>query len=341
MSASPTDGEEEGVQTDIPLCRNRLQDPHPDGLDRDCRRELGGTADLQRVPTHAEPRGGCGRAWGVPGDSAGPHPAPTDLSSAAPSCSPAPALPGSSSGCQSTGQPCPASPPPCLGQRWGLRAHLFLSPCSCQGPPVALREWDRAVHMDPRNEDQQAGASPPSSDPRVGGMPSPAEPVKPVSQPSRASRSEMYSLWSRDGAVRGGCGQGAGPRGCGGLPPYHVGIRGGHDVGVDAVGPHDAPQRGQTRRRVGGRPGQVLVAQGDVLGLGGTPCRGSQEQGGGARRGSPVGPRSNPGCHSWWKEPVVPALRHSLWARRHPGASGCSLGDCWTFAPARNCTRQL
>lgn len=189
------------------------------------------------------------------------------------------------------------------------------------------------------NEEQQAGASPP----RVWGMPSPAEPVKPVSQPSRASRSEMYSLWSRDGAVRGGCGcrRGAAPRGRGGLLPYHVGIRGGHDVGVGAVGPHGDPQRGQTRRRVGGRRWQVLVAQGDVLGLGGTPCRGSREQGGGAGRGSPVGPRSSPGCHSWWKEPVAPTVQHSLWARRHPGASGCSLGACWPFAPARNRTRQL
>lgn len=189
------------------------------------------------------------------------------------------------------------------------------------------------------NEEQQAGASPL----RVWGMPSPAEPVKPVSQPSRASRSEMYSLWSRDGAVRGGCGRrrGAAPRGCGGLLPYHVGIRGGHDVGVGAVGPHGDPQRGQTRRRVGGRRRQVLVAQGDVLGLGGTPCRGSREQGGGAGRGSPVGPRSSPGCHSWWKEPVAPTVQHSLWARRHPGASGCSLGACWPFAPARNRTRQL
>lgn len=191
----------------------------------------------------------------------------------------------------------------------------------------------------PRNEDQQADVSPPSS--RVWGMPSPAEPVKPVSQPSRASRSEMYSLWSRVGAVRGGCGQGARPRGCRGLLPYHVGIRGGHDVGVGALCPHDAPQRGQTRCCVGGRRRQVLVTQEDVLGLGGTPCRGSQEQGGGARQSSPVGPWNNPECHSWWKEPVAPALQHSLWARRHPGASGCSLGGCWPFAPARYCTRQL
>lgn len=171
-------------------------------------------------------------------------------------------------------------------------------------------------------------------------MPSPAEPVKPVSQPSRASRSEMYSLWSGDGAVRGGCGQGMGPRGHGRLPPYHVGIRGGHDVGVDAVGVHDAPQHGQARRRVGGRRWQVLVAREDVLGLGRTPCRGAQEWGGGARRGSPVGPRNNPGCHSWWKGPVAPTLQHSLWARQHPGASDCSLEACWPFAPARNRTRQ-
>lgn len=45
----------------------------------------------------------------------------------------------------------------------------------------------------------------------------------------------------------------------GGLSPYHVGVRGGHDVGVGAVGAHGVPQRGEPCRGVGGRGGQVLV----------------------------------------------------------------------------------
>lgn len=164
----------------------------------------------------------------------------------------------------------------------------------------------------PRNENQQAAISPP----RVWGMPSPAEPVKPVSQPSRASRSEMYSLWSGDGAVRGGCGQGAGPRGRGTLPPYHVGVRGGHDVGVDAVGLHDAPQHGQARRGVGGRRWQVLVAQEDVLGLGG-PRAGGLRNGKGERGGA----------HRWVRGTipnVIPAGKN-LW--RPPCSTACGHGD--------------
>lgn len=165
----------------------------------------------------------------------------------------------------------------------------------------------------PRNEAQQAGAAHRAAL-EGWGMPSPAEPLKPVSQHSRASRSEMYSFWSRNRAVRGGCGGGC-TRGCGALPPYHVGIRGGHDVGVGTLGAHEAPQRGQTCRGVGGCRWQVLVVQGHVLALGGTPCRGSRGKWGGTAWGSPVGPRSNPGCRSWGKEPVAPSLRHSLWAR--------------------------
>lgn len=62
-----------------------------------------------------------------------------------------------------------------------------------------------------------------------------------------------------------GTSRGMGPQGRrGGLLPYHVGIRGGHDVGVNAVGSHGAPQSGEPRRCVGGRRGQVLVAQGDM-----------------------------------------------------------------------------
>lgn len=54
--------------------------------------------------------------------------------------------------------------------------------------------------------------------------------------------------------------------------PYHVGIGGGHDVGVDTVGLHDRPQPGEPRRGVGGRRGQVLVAQGDKGWGGDTSC---------------------------------------------------------------------
>lgn len=48
-----------------------------------------------------------------------------------------------------------------------------------------------------------------------------------------------------------------------GAAPHHVGIRGGHDVGVDIMGAHGVPQSGESCRGVGGRGRQVLVARGD------------------------------------------------------------------------------
>lgn len=59
--------------------------------------------------------------------------------------------------------------------------------------------------------------------------------------------------------MRSGRGGASHTLGHGGLSPYHVGVRGGHDVGVDAVGAHGIPQRGEPCRGVGGRGGQVLV----------------------------------------------------------------------------------
>lgn len=88
----------------------------------------------------------------------------------------------------------------------------------------------------------------------------PAEPVKPVSQPRRASLSAMYSLWGWDGEVRGDPRAGTA---CVGMAPHHVGIRGGHDVGVDVMGTHGIPQSAELCRAVGGRGRQVLVAQRD------------------------------------------------------------------------------
>lgn len=118
-----------------------------------------------------------------------------------------------------------------------------------------------------RTSRQTGAGSPPSRDSRAARMISPAEPVKPVSQPSRESRSAMYSLWSRGWSRERWPWVPAGEpvlRGTGRLLPYHVGVRGGHDVGMDAVGSHGAPQSGEPRRRVDGRRRQVLVAQGDM-----------------------------------------------------------------------------
>lgn len=54
------------------------------------------------------------------------------------------------------------------------------------------------------------------------------------------------------------------PRGASNLLPYHVGVRGGHDVGMDTVGSHGAPQSSEPCCGVGGSGWQVLVAQGDI-----------------------------------------------------------------------------
>lgn len=109
-------------------------------------------------------------------------------------------------------------------------------------------------------------------------MLSPAEPVKPVSQPSRASCSPMYSLWgrgqSREMQPRAAAREPV-PRGTSSLLPYHVSVRGGHDVGMDTVGLHGVPQSSEPCCGVGGSGGQVLVAQGDTCWQGGhTSCSG-------------------------------------------------------------------
>lgn len=104
-----------------------------------------------------------------------PHPTCTDWSSAAPSCSPAASLPASSSGCRSTGPLCPPSPRRCLGGAAGLRCRLSPTPTPRQ--PTSPQGWAQSA----------------------AGMLPPAEPVKPVSQPRRASLSAMYSLWGWDG----------------------------------------------------------------------------------------------------------------------------------------------
>lgn len=44
VPAHPTDGEEEGVQADVPPCRNQLHDPRPDGLNPGCKAEQCGSA---------------------------------------------------------------------------------------------------------------------------------------------------------------------------------------------------------------------------------------------------------------------------------------------------------
>lgn len=146
------------------------------------------------------------------------------------------------------------------------------SPGSWRGPPGIPSPTSCVDHALPRGSprmrtSRQPGAGPPSRDPGAVRMLSPAEPVKPVSQPSRESRSAMYSLWSQGWSRERRPWAPAGepvPGGTVRLLPYHVGIRGGHDVGVDAVGLHGAPQSGEPRHCVGGRRGQVLVAQGDT-----------------------------------------------------------------------------
>lgn len=71
-----------------------------------------------------------------------PHPARTDWSSAAPSCSPAASLPASSSGCRSTGPLCPPSPRRCLG---GQRVSGVASPpLPLPGSPRPPRDGRRA-----------------------------------------------------------------------------------------------------------------------------------------------------------------------------------------------------
>lgn len=110
--------------------------------------------------------------------------------------------------------------------------------------------------------------------------------------------------------------------GTGGLPPYHVGVRGGHDVGVGAVGAHGIPQSGEPRRGVGGRGGQVLVAQGGRQGFGGggSPAWGSPGGAGTVHStgDSPVGSQSSPECRSWGTRPAASVLGCRLGCRGRP-----------------------
>lgn len=109
----------------------------------------------------------------------------------------------------------------------------------------------------------------------------------------------------------------------GGLSPYHVGVRGGHDVGVGAVGAHGVPQRGEPCRGVGGRGGQVLVVGAFwrwcffFFFLEWEPCMGLP--GGCGRCGdSPVGPQSSSECRSRGRRLAASVLGGRLGCRGSP-----------------------